>query len=94
MSDMLLGGKNQRISELEPFIMQLPSSLPLDANEQTDFSSIMDKLSLVTKEPKPVPFGKILVMKSGKVVLRVPSSEPENSHIDYILSKGIATNFY
>ena len=39
-----------------------------------------------------MPFGKVLVMKSGKVVLRIPSSE--SGYIDLLLSKGIAPNFY
>lgn len=91
--DAKLGSVVTRISELEPFIMQLPSTLPL-STDKNDLNSLMDQISLTSKEPEqaPLPFGKILVMKSGKVVLRVQSSE--QGHIDYILNKGIAPNFY
>ena len=52
--------------------MQLPSTLPLETSN--DLNSLMEQLSLTKKAGEPVPFGKILVMKSGKVVLRVPSN--------------------
>jgi hypothetical protein len=50
----------------------------------------MDRLLLNQKEPTPI--GKVLVMKSGKVVLRMPSSA--GSHVDFEIIKGIPTNFY
>ena len=73
MRDLLIGGDSApRISDVEPFVMQLPSTLPLETSN--DLNSLMEQLSLTKKAGEPVPFGKILVMKSGKVVLRVPSN--------------------
>ena len=44
------------------------------------------------KSPEPMPIGKILVMKSGKTVLRIGTKE--GKQVDYELIKGISTNFY
>lgn len=57
----------------------------------------MNELSLHQKEKAhlgPLPFGKILIKKSGKVILRVPSDSGKGDHTDFELIKGIQTNFY
>lgn len=57
----------------------------------------MSNLSLSQKDkphPEPTPLGKLLVLKSGKVILRVKSTDKEGEHIDFEVIKGIETNFY
>ena len=45
-----------------------------------------------TKEDEtPISLGKLLVMKSGKVVMRMTSG---TGHVDFEVIKGIPTNFY
>ena len=43
MRDLLVGGDvTSKISDSEPFIMQLPSTLPIEANKVTDLNSLME----------------------------------------------------
>ena len=53
--------------------------------------SISESLKQSSCQPKRI--GKVLVMKSGKVIMRMPS-EDGTSHVDFELIKGIETNFY
>ena len=59
--------------------------------EQLSVSDSLKKDISAASAPKPI--GKVLVMKSGKVIFRMPS-EDGNSHVDFELIKGIETNFY
>jgi hypothetical protein len=59
--------------------------------EQLSVSDSIKKDISTASAPKPI--GKVLVMKSGKVIFRMPS-EDGNSHVDFELIKGIETNFY
>ena len=55
----------------------------------------MDSLSLALSKNEnaaPTKLGKLLVLKSGKVVLRMASKEGQ--HVDFEVIKGIETNFY
>lgn len=57
---------------------------------------MMNEMSLHQKDKAPLgplSIGKILVKKSGKVVLRVPSQTGDD-FTDFELIKGIETNFY
>ena len=43
MRDLLVGGESSsKISEVEPFLMQLPSTLPLDTSQATDLNGLME----------------------------------------------------
>ena len=53
--------------------------------------SVSESLKQQPSQPKHI--GKLLVMKSGKVIMRMPS-EDGTSHVDFELIKGIETNFY
>ncbi len=53
--------------------------------------SVSESLKQQPSQPKHI--GKVLVMKSGKVIMRMPS-EDGTSHVDFELIKGIETNFY
>lgn len=85
---------------MEPFMLQLPSTLPLksQSQESSTLDSLLDqkqsRSSASTQSEDPTPIGKLLVLKSGKVVLRMASEADGNSHIDFEVIKGIPTNFY
>eukprot|EP00347_Sterkiella_histriomuscorum_P015718 403355942 len=116
LRDLLIKNENgqiqQSISELEPFLIQLPSTLPFNLDEkpshssnknQTDYKSstnqierLIENLNINSKDEQvdPPKIGKIRIMKSGKVVLRMQDPNDQSQYIDFELIKGIQTNFY
>ena len=60
-----------------PILVQLPSTLPFDAGQRKELLKI----------------GKILVKKSGKIVMRLqmPGSK---EHVDLDINQGIGATFY
>ncbi|CDW74297.1 UNKNOWN [Stylonychia lemnae] len=111
LRDLLMNQYNAQNSQVEPFLIQLPSTLPFNISEnpnQQQFNDstinksvnqiekLIERLQLNDKneEQTPPKIGKIRVMKSGKVVLRMQDPINNDLYVDFELTKGIQTNFY
>jgi hypothetical protein len=91
-------------------MIQLPSTLPFNINsnrveevsssnkgQENKLAQMIDRLSISgnsEEKEEPPRIGKIRVMKSGKVVLRMEDPLNKEKYVDFELIKGIPTNFY
>ena len=65
-------------AKMNPIFIQMPCTLPFNPEKAQAGSQI----------------GKLRIMKSGKVVMRVADPTDPSKHIDLLVNKGISNSFY
>ena len=96
LKEMLLDErtKKSKVDEREPFLIQLPGTLPIAEVKPHQINALEAILEKITsKDISAGSIGKLRFMKSGKVVLRLQLPGNKN-HVDLEVNKGIDATFY
>lgn len=98
------------LGQYDPILIQLPGTLPFAEVKPHQSSTLNDLLDRIVRkqtttnsdsserdldEKSELPkIGKLVVMKSGKVCLRIQLDSDKNEFVDLEVNKGIESSFY